>query len=171
MKKELCVLLSGVLVLSLCACGQTTEQPVDDTPTGTPQTAAADTKSGVGDTVDLTELDSTMLYAELTNILYYEPDSYLGKTIKMTGQFGVYETLDDSGSPIPGAPVIPVCVIMDATACCAQGLEFVCQDDKTYPDDYPERGAEITVTGEFQSYQNAEGITCYHLVDAVMQVD
>ena len=167
MRKTLCVLLSGVLALSLCACGQT----VEDTRTDTQQTATADTRSDTGDTVDLTELSGTMLYSELTNILYYDPDSYLGKTIQMTGRFGVYEQLDENGSPIPDAPVQVVCVVMDATACCAQGLEFVCKDDKTYPDDYPARGADITVTGEFRSYQDQDGITCYRLVDAEMQVD
>ena len=45
------------------------------------------------------------------------------------------------------------------------------KDDKTYPDDYPTRGADITVTGEFRSYQDQDGITCYRLVDAEMQVD
>ena len=90
MRKALCALLSGVLALSLCACGQ----PVEDIRTDTQQTAAADTQSGAGDTVDLTELSDTMLYSELANILYYDPDSYFGKTIKMTGRFGVYEQLD-----------------------------------------------------------------------------
>ena len=112
MRKTLCALLSGVLALSLCACGQT----VEDAPTDTQQTAAADTKAGAGDTVDLTELSGTMLYSELTNILYYDPDSYLGKTIKMTGRFGVYEQLDENGNPIPDAPVQVACVVMDATA-------------------------------------------------------
>lgn len=166
MRKTLCVLFSGTLAFSLCACGQTAEQPVEDT-----QTAAADTKSSVDDTVDLTELSGTMLYSELTNILYYDPENYIGKTIKMSGQFGVYEQLDDSGNPIPDAPVSVACVIMDATACCAQGLEFVCKDDKAYPDDYPERGTKITVAGEFQSYKDTDGITCYHLVNADMQIN
>lgn len=42
MRKTLCALLSGVLALSLCACGQ----PVEDIRTDTQQTAAADTQSG-----------------------------------------------------------------------------------------------------------------------------
>lgn len=28
--------------------------------------------------------------------------------------------------------------------------------------------ADITVTGEFRSYQDQDGITCYRLVDAVL---
>ena len=36
-----------------------------------------------------------------------------------------------------------------------------------YPDDYPELGAEITVIGEFQSYEE-NGIIWYHLISARM---
>ena len=57
------------------------------------------------------------------------------------------------------------CIISDATACCAEGMEFVLKDDLAYPDDYPELGAEITVIGEFQSYEE-NGMTWYHLVNA-----
>ena len=75
---------------------------------------------------------------------------YIGYSSPHTG---VYEQLDGNGNPIPDTPVQVVCVVTDATACCAQGLEFVCRDDKTYPDDYPELNAEITVTGAFEIYE------------------
>ena len=67
--------------------------------------------------VDLTTLSSTMVYSEIYNMMY-EPDRYLGKRIKMNGRFAVYE------NPNTGA-VYTACIIMDATACCSQGLEFV----------------------------------------------
>ena len=57
------------------------------------------------------------------------------------------------------------CIISDATACCAEGMEFVLKDDLAYPDDYQELGAELTVIGEFQSYEE-NGMTWYHLVNA-----
>ena len=63
--------------------------------------------------VDLTTLSSTMVYSEVYNMMY-EPDRYLGKRIKMNGQFAVYE------NPNTGA-VYTACIIMDATACCSQG--------------------------------------------------
>lgn len=94
--------------------------------------------------VDLTTLSSTMVYSEVYNMMY-EPDRYVGKRIKMDGQFAVYE------DPNTGA-VYTACIIMDATACCSQGLEFVLAGEKTYPDDYPKLGSEITVTGTFQLY-------------------
>ena len=109
--------------------------------------------------VDLTTLSSTMVYSEVYNMMY-EPDRYVGKRIKMDGQFAVYE------DPNTGA-VYTACIIMDATACCSQGLEFVLAGEKTYPDDYPELGSEITVTGTFQLY-GENGATYCHLVDAEM---
>ena len=109
--------------------------------------------------VDLTALSSTMVYSEVYNMMY-EPDRYVGKRIKMDGQFAVYE------DPNTGA-VYTACIIMDATACCSQGLEFVLTGEKTYPNDYPELGSEITVTGTFQLYDE-NGATYCHLVDAEM---
>ena len=41
---------------------------------------------------------------------------------------------------------------MDATACCAQGIEFNPTDDYTYPDDFPLDGDTVTVEGEFDTY-------------------
>ena len=44
-------------------------------------------------------------------------------------------------------------IIQDATACCAQGMEFVLTDEYSYPDDYPDEGSEITVMAVFDTYQ------------------
>ena len=109
--------------------------------------------------VDLTTLSSTMVYSEVYNMMY-EPDRYLGKRIKMNGRFAVYE------NPNTGA-VYTACIIMDATACCSQGLEFVLAGEHSYPADYPEPGTEITVVGTFQTYEE-NGYVDYHLVDAEM---
>ena len=109
--------------------------------------------------VDLTTLNSTMVYSEVYNMMC-EPDRYLGKRIKMNGQFAVYE------NPNTGA-VYTACIIMDATACCSQGLEFVLAGEPSYPADYPEPGTEITVVGTFQTYEE-NGYMDYHLVDAEM---
>lgn len=122
-----------------------------------PDYESAQTSEGLD--VDLTTLSSTMVYSEVYNMMY-EPDRYVGKRIKMDGQFAVYE------DPNTGA-VYTACIIMDATACCSQGLEFVLAGEKTYPDDYPELGSEIIVTGIFQLYDE-NGTTYCHLVDAEM---
>ena len=109
--------------------------------------------------VDLTTLSSTMVYSEVYNMMY-EPDRYVGKRIKMNGQFAVYE------DPNTGA-VYTACIIMDATACCSQGLECVLTGKHTYPDDYPEVGSEITVSGTFELYGEGDNRYC-RLVDAEM---
>ena len=64
----------------------------------------------------------------------------------------VYPKIGEDGQPVPGQ-VYYACVIADATACCQQGLEFVLSGNHTFPDDYPEVGEEITVTGTFGTYE------------------
>ena len=123
------------------------------------QTQPAEALPGYELAVDLTTLSSTMVYSEVYNMMC-EPDRYLGKRIKMNGQFAVYE------NPNTGA-VYTACIIMDATACCSQGLEFVLAGEHSYPADYPEPGTEITLVGTFRTYEE-NGYTDYHLVDAEM---
>ena len=52
------------------------------------------------------------------------------------------------------------CIIQDATACCAQGIEFVLTEDYVYPDDYPEVDEEICVVGVFDTYQEGDYTYC-----------
>lgn len=49
--------------------------------------------------------------------------------------------------------------------CCSQGLEFVLEGTYAYPQDYPSLGTEITVTGEFRTYEES-GNLYSHLTDA-----
>ena len=39
------------------------------------------------------------------------------------------------------------CVIQDATACCAQGIEFELNETYDRPEDYPSEGEEVIVEG------------------------
>ena len=58
-----------------------------------------------------------------------------------------------------------VCIVQDATACCAQGLEFALSENRVYPDDYPDPGSEITVIGTFDTYsEEVDGNTYKYLV-------
>ena len=95
--------------------------------------------------VDLTVMSSTMVFAEVSSMLA-EPDSFMGKSVKMFGQFAVME------DPATGN-VYCACVVKDATACCANGIEFVLEGEPEYPFGYPEVGEEITVTGIFDTYE------------------
>ncbi len=102
--------------------------------------------------VDLTVLSSTMVYSEVYNMMV-NPNSYVGKTVRMRGSYsGFYDETSDN--------YYFACIIQDATACCSQGIEFVLTDDYTYPDDYPEDGDIITVTGVFDTYLEGEYMYC-----------
>ena len=140
MKKKYILLLLALL-LTLSACGKQPET-----------SATTENVTGKVD-VDLTALSSTMVYSEVYNMLTV-PENYVGKTIKMTGGYSAF--LDES----TGA-VYRVCMIADATACCAQGMEFVLKDGMAYP----EMEADITVVGTFQVYEE-NGTTYCHLVNA-----
>ena len=191
MKRIFCLLLAVCMMASLCACGKDSEKDAgNDTPSSdvevsaptesipapneqetqdeqqTPEEPEQTQTSADGVDVDLTVLSSTMVYSEVYNMLYFYPEDYYGKNVKMTGQFNVYQWVDESGI-VADMPVAYACIISDATACCAEGVEFVLEGDYTYPDDYPELGTEITVIGEFQSYEE-NGVTWYHLVNARM---
>ena len=95
--------------------------------------------------VDLTALSSTMVYSEVLNIMTY-PQTYVGKTVKMRGIFSYYH--DEKTDQYYFG-----CIIQDATACCAQGIEFILTDDYLFPDDYPTEGEIVTVAGEFDIYE------------------
>lgn len=133
-----------ILLLMICGCGnpeQTAEELSSDNST---ESAAEDT--GITD-IDLTTLNSTMVYSQIYDIVS-NPDRYLGKTIKMKGNVGVYH---DTATNI----YYYACIIPDATACCQQGIEFKLKGDPSN-DKYPAEGTEITVEGTFETYKEGE---------------
>lgn len=116
--------------------------------------------------VDLTTLSSTMVYAEVFNMMM-NPGDYIGKTVKMRGAFGIGYSYKEDGT-MDENTLVYACVIADATACCSQGIEFILSVEHTYPDDYPELGSEITVVGTFATYEEYSMLFCT-LTDAVME--
>lgn len=106
--------------------------------------------------LDLTQLSSTMVFSEVYQMMFY-PEEYVGKTIRMFGQFLVYQ--DQQTEELYFA-----CVVQDALACCAQGIEFILKDG-VYPYDYPEPGSFVMITGEFATYEEY-GYTMIHLINA-----
>ena len=188
MKRLFCLLLAACMTVFLCACGKGSEKDAgNDTPSSdvevsaptesipapneqetpdeqqTPEEPEQTQTSADGVEVDLTVLSSTMVYSEVYNMLYNDPAHYLGKTVKARGTFSIYQLVADG--VLQPDPVSYACIISDAAACCAEGMEFVLKDDLAYSDDYPELGAEIIVIGEFQSYEE-NGMIWYHLVNA-----
>ena len=191
MKRIFCLLLAVCMMASLCDCGKDSEKdagndtsssdvevsaPTESIPTPkeqetpdeqqTPEEPEQTQTSADGVEVDLTVLSSTMVYSEVYNMLYNDPAHYLGKTVKARGGFSIYQLVTDG--VLQPDPVSYACIISDAAACCAEGMEFVLKGDLTYPDDYPELGTEITVVGEFQAYEE-NGMTGYHLINTRLE--
>ena len=96
--------------------------------------------------IDLTRLSSTMVYSEVYNMMN-SPESYVGKMIRMNGKLAVYKYPERN---------YYTCIIKDATACCQQGMEFLWAGNHKYPDDYPNEGDGIIVTGVFDIYYEGE---------------
>ena len=116
----------------------------DTTPTtGTP---------AEGVDVDLTAMSGTMVYSEVYNMMTH-PSDYVGKCIKMRGQFVIFD--DESTGHTYYA-----CIIKDATACCAQGVEFVPSSKYSFPGDFPKDGEDITVVGSFSTYMEGDTMYC-----------
>ena len=98
-----------------------------------------------------------MVYSEVYNMME-APEKYIGKTVKMAGNFAVYKDAENNKNYY-------ACLISDATACCAQGIEFEWKGEHTFPDDYPDENAEISVIGVFEAYEE-NGYSYCRLKDA-----
>ncbi|MCR5305530.1 MAG: hypothetical protein K6E36_03415 [Oscillospiraceae bacterium] len=169
--------LAVVSALLLTGCGNTNTQKIDDliaaqentnkpaaeqTETSAPPKPAVDVpdaSNGEYD-VDLTVLDSNMVYAQVYDMAFGETD-YSGKLVRAKGAFNYYQ------DPQTNKEYFAV-LISDATACCAQGIEFVLAGSYRYPDDYPAPGSEIVVHGTFNTYRDETG-AYVQLKDAVLE--
>lgn len=137
MKKIFNFLMIFILSISLFACNKKQEIKVD----GKKEAVEETIKQEDENYLDLTFMSGTVLYAEVLNIMT-NPSNYENKTIKMKGLFTTGQDMNHE--------MIFGCLIPDATACCAQGIEFVLADESlSYPSDYPEIGDEIIVEGDF----------------------
>ncbi len=155
-KKMVYLLIYTMIMIPVIGCektGSTDAATVAKTAPDTAQKAdVVPQENDEGIDVDLTLLSSTMVYSEVYNMVYY-PEDYIGKTVKMSG---IYTMLYDetTGKYYHG------CIITDATACCAQGIEFEPVKDYVFPDDYPQEGDSICVTGTFDTYKEGENTYC-----------
>lgn len=159
-KRLLSIILTVALCALLCACGEpptdpgTAIDPADNEQQGTSQQNGGEPK-----VVDMSQLSSTMVYAELYSILS-APQDYIGATIIIKGAFTAYE---NSFTDV----VYYSCIVTDAAACCSLGLEFVTALPLVYPDDYPAIGTEITVKGTFEMYAENGSYYC-RIADSVL---
>lgn len=155
-----------ILSVFLTGCGSadlsvTDENNQPEAVTDTPQLVfdgevIPDDLSGDGFDYDLTSLNANMMYGQVFDMMT-NPDKYMGKSFKIKGLFSYYQD--------PAKKQYFSVYIPDAGACCGQGIEFVLRGEHSYPDDYPEPAAEITVTGTFNAYEEY-AVTYCQLTDA-----
>lgn len=132
----------GIMALGLVGCGE------------------AKTSSGKKVDIDLSTMSGTMVYSKVYDMTR-NPEAYKGKIVKMKGLFNYYKDANTGKEYF-------ACLIQDATACCAQGIEFDLKGEHKYPDDYPEKERELTVIGEFDNYKE-DGATYCIVRDAEMK--
>ncbi len=177
MKNKKMCLVALLLVLQLCLSACSNEEnlasneevivTVDDATDESAEDEASEDQyvaeleepsDASGTYYDLTEMSSEMVYAVVYNIMS-DPDAFLGATMRISGVYyaSYFEATD---------AYYHFCVISDASACCAQGMEFIWGDGThSYPDEYPEEYADIIVEGTFGSYEEL-GVTYYGILDA-----
>ena len=125
-----------LLCMALLACGAAlAEKPVE---------------------LDLSVLSGTVVYSQVYDMMM-EPERYIGMQVRVKGSFSYFQ------DPATMKEYFAV-IIADATACCAQGIEFV-WDGHKYPEDYPPLDTELTVTGTFSTYEE-NGFVYLQLKDA-----
>lgn len=112
--------------------------------------------------IDLTTMNSTLVYSQVLNMLN-EPNEYLNKIVKMKGPFVPFESTNPDYC-------YPAIMIKDATACCANGIEFLLYGVKRCSMEgghgYPLYNEEATIVGKFETY--LEGSYQFvHLIDAI----
>ncbi|MBQ8973186.1 MAG: hypothetical protein IJ074_08930 [Clostridia bacterium] len=139
MKKALLIAMALALLPALCGCTAKTENQyaADAAPTDT------DAYEAPID-LDLSALSGTVVYSQVYAMME-SPDEYEGQRVRMRGDFSYYQDPDSKREYFAA-------IIADATACCAQGIEFVWSGTHTFPQDYPPLGTDITVTGTFCIY-------------------
>ena len=115
--------------------------------------------------VDLNNLNANVVYSQVF-LMMTEPDKFIGKRIRMSGQFNVYAAQEGNPSGVTEYYAI---IIADAQACCQQGIEFV-WPGHTYPDGFPEVKSNASVTGIFEVYEENGKKYCRLIADSVEQL-
>lgn len=138
MKKIISIMIISAVMLMLVSCGNNSENKSEAETTNPISTA----ESARAVDVDLTKLSDTMVYSQLYSMVV-SPDNYIGKTVKLRGKYSVYDGESRK---------VYVCEVMDETACCSQGLEFVLSDSDEYPEYNPDSPITIEICGTFAKY-------------------
>mgnify|MGYP004594406669 CR=1 FL=1 len=178
MKKALLIMLCAA-ALALTGCGQktpdttantlTTAAPTQtvqivqtESPTAAPvfsEEAEAPAVESSAAEIDLTSMSSTMVYSYVFNMVS-APDDFIGQRFRIQGIY-------DEGLWEPTNQMYHYIIIADATACCAQGLEFVLTDESAA---YPQPGDEIEISGVFSTYEEEGNLYIQIVADSIKKV-
>ncbi len=165
-KRFLCFTFCILICLAGCARTAQPAEPVSVTQALPTQTQTQTERAASAITLptdlpqveyDLSAMSSTMMYSQVYDMIY-NPDQYLGKTVRILGPFDQF-TDEETGT------TRYVCLIRDATACCTQGIEFEPADAET---DVPPTGSTVLVSGTFDTYMNGPFLYCV-LRNAVLE--
>ena len=101
---------------------------------------------------DLSIMGADMVYATIYQMMI-DPHTYEGKRFKIRGNYYSSYSKDKN-------EYYHFCMIKDAAACCAQGLELLWEDGKmNLHEGCPEEDAMVTIEGVFVTYE--EGPNTY----------
>lgn len=104
--------------------------------------------------IDLTQMAESEAYEQM---IAFRTDAidYVGKVIRLTGYHKCAPT---------DTMTYHVCVVNDVQTSETEGLEFELEEGLNYP----EEGAEITISGVFETYMEGENLYC-HLTNAKLE--
>ena len=98
---------------------------------------------------DLSSMGPDLVYATIYQMMI-DPKSYVGKSFKVTGNYySSYSKENDQ--------YYHFCMVKDAAACCAQGLELLWADESmNRHENCPDEEALVTVEGVFETYEEGQ---------------
>ena len=136
MSRVLTATLSMIIIVLIAGCAGSGESQNADV-----------NRDAVHVDVDLTGLSTTVLSAEMMNIIVNSQD-YLGQTIRVSGtyDFIIHE---------PTGEYYHYIITVLGDECCREGFEIVLNGDSIGRDNYPAVGAQIQVDGVFSRYDGS----------------
>jgi hypothetical protein len=134
MKKAVLLPVLGLVILLLTSCapaGGNPPVPAETAPAAAPVTVD----------LDLSGMSGTVVYGMVYQMVT-TPERFVGKHVRMKGVFSSYYD-NETKQRFFG------CVISDALACCSQGLAFELAKPRKFPEEFPDEGTPIIITGDF----------------------
>ena len=174
--KKTVILLTAVI---LAGCGANTKAAIKESSSTNVMTEAGTTQVDKTEAVkietdekavgedsdidyDLSIMGPDMVYATVYQMMV-DPVTYVGKKFKVRGSYySAYSEADGK--------YYHFCMIKDAAACCAQGLELLWKDEAmNMHENCPAEDEIVTIEGVYETYKDEGGKNTYgRIKDAVI---